>query len=126
MLAAARRTLLLLAAIGAITLAGSVLAALVLDVDYARAIATGFYVVGAFVVIVGFLSGARGPLRPKSDPEDRDAVSAMFGFGVSSRGVRAATEEERADAVGTAGLFVILGLALIAIGVIADTRFDLV
>jgi hypothetical protein len=125
MLAATRRLVVMLAAFSGVTLAISVAAGLALGSSLGRAISLGFYVVGSFLVVAGFLSGNRGLLRPRTAPEERDAAGVFFGAGMITGGVRQATVDEREDALATAGLFLILGLALIAIGILADTRVGL-
>ena len=84
-----------------------------------RSISLGYYVVGAFLLVLGFFAGMRGPLRPRG-AEDADAVTGMFGVGVSMRGVRQATKFERQDSVATAGIFIGLGIWLIALGIAVD------
>ena len=77
------------------------------------------------MIVAGFFSGVRGPMRARS-PEVGSTMGGIFGVGVSTKGVRSATSDERHDALMTTVLFVILGMALIALGVIADSRVDLV
>jgi len=118
--AAARRFLTLLAGSSAIVVAASVLLGLALGSSLWRAISLGFYLVGSFLLVAGFFMGNRGPVRLRGQPGDE----GVWGFG-RRRGVRLATPEERQDSVATAAIFVALGLVLIALGVVADSRYSL-
>ena len=121
---AAKRIVGLVAVVAALTALLSLVGGLLLGAGVARSLATGFYVVGCFLIVLGFFAGVRGPLRPRAadDGEERDAVGGLFGIGVSARGVRRATSDERADALATTWLFLGIGFALVALGVVADPR----
>ena len=93
--------------------------------DVGRAIAVAYYVVGAFLLVLGFFAGVRGPLRPRGVDES-NAVTGIFGVGVSMRGARKATTDERQDSVATAGLFITTGLWLILLGVVIDGSVSIV
>ena len=125
MLAGLRRLLVLFVAsalgIGALAAGIGVL----FGASATRSISLGYYVVGAFLLVLGFFAGTRGPLRPR-DAEEADAVTGMFGVGVSMRGVRQATKGERQDSVATAGIFIGLGIWLIALGIVVDGSVGLV
>ena len=82
-----------------------------------RAVSVGFYLVGSFLTIAGFFVGNRGPVRLK-----RDVGVPLLG----SRFVRWATPEEREESINTSAIYVVLGFALIFLGVLADTRYSLV
>lgn len=103
----------------------SALAGLAVGSDVWRAVSVGLYVVGAFVVVLGFFAGNRGPLRPRATGE-REPFAGMFGIGVAVRGVRKASADERQDALATAAIFLAVGLGLILLGAVADTRVDVV
>jgi hypothetical protein len=122
-LAGIRRALQIFAGIAVPTAFFSLLLGLAFDTPATRALATGFYLVGSLIMVVGILSGVRGPVRStamsESDP------GSLFGMGFAPRRLRKATEEERRDALSTAVLFLILGLVLVSFGVIADTEVDL-
>jgi hypothetical protein len=115
--AALRRLTGLLILAGGMTLLISLSAALLLDESVARAISVGFYLVGSFLTVAGFFVGNRGPVRLK-----RDVGVPLFG----SRIVRWATPEEREESINTSAIYVVLGFALIFLGVLADTRYSLV
>lgn len=84
-----------------------------------RAVSVGFYLVGSFLLVGGFFAGNRGPLRLKHD----DAYDHVPFRG--SRIVRWATPDEREDAINTSAIYVFLGLALIVVGVLVDSRYAL-
>lgn len=119
-----RRGLLILAAIAVPTALVSLLLGLASGMAVQSALATGFYVVGAMLMLVGVLSGARGPLRSTSLNDPGEAAS-LFGMGPGRRRLRKATDEERREAVFGAMLFLVLGLVLVALGVVADSESQL-
>lgn len=118
--AAARRFLLLLGGTAGIVAVGSILVGLLFDSSLSRSLSVGFYVVGAFLLVAGFFMGNRGPARLRGEPGEE----GPWGLG-RRRGVRMATPEERRDSIANTAIFVTLGLALIIVGVIADSRYDL-
>ena len=80
-----------------------------------RALAVGFYVAGAAVLIGSFVIGVRGPLRPEWG-EERDPHGLSIRGSFLPRSVRRATPEERSDSKRNSfGLF-LFGLALVFIG----------
>jgi hypothetical protein len=123
-IAGIRRGLLILAAIAAPTAVVSLLLGFAAGTAVQRALATGFYVVGAMLMLMGVLSGARGPLRA-APPGDADDAPPLFGMGLGRRRLRKATDEERREAVFGAVLFLFLGLMLVALGVVADAEIQL-
>jgi hypothetical protein len=125
MLEGFRRGLLILVAIAVPTALISLLVGLGSDMGVRSALATGFYVVGAMLMVVGVLSGARGPLRSASQDDPAEAAS-LFGAGLRRRRLRKATDEERREAVFGAMLFLVIGLVLVAFGVIADSQAKLI
>jgi hypothetical protein len=118
--AAARRFVLLLGGISGVVLVLAVVFGLALGTPFSRAISLGFYVVGAFLLVTGFFMGNRGPTRLRGEPGEE----GPWGLG-RKRGIRLATPEERADAVSTTGVLITLGIVLIVIGVIADSRYGM-
>ena len=100
-----------------ITAVGALAFALLLDESVSRAVSVGFDLVGSFLTIAGFFVGNRGPVRLK-----RDVGVPLLG----SRVVRWATPEERDESINTSAVYVVLGFALIFLGVLADTRYSLV
>lgn len=124
LIAGIRRGLLILAAIAVPTAVVSLLLGLAAGTAVHRSLATGFYIVGAMLMLVGVLSGARGPLRAMPSDDARDA-SPLFGMGLGRRRLRKATDEERREAVFGAMLFLVLGLVLVALGAVADAEIEL-
>lgn len=124
-LAAGRRFLGLFLLATAITLAVSLAIGLPLGASVARTVSVGFYAVGSFLLISGFFVGNRGPVRLKGDETDVGAAVGMFGIGLAGRRLRWATPEENADAMASSAVFVAIGFVLIVIGVIADSRVQL-
>jgi hypothetical protein len=118
--AALRRFVVLFAAVGAGTAAFSVGIGLLLGSSISRSLSLGFYSVGSFLLISGFFVGNRGPVRVKGDP----------GFGVfgvfRNRRIRWASGTEQVESLNLSFIFVVLGFLLIALGVVADTRYKLV
>ncbi len=115
LVAAGRRFLLLLGGISAAVVLGGLALAALGATSANRAVSLGFYGVGAFLVLGGFLFGNRGPYR--ADP----ATSERFG-----RNLRRATPEDERESVNMAVLLSVLGFLLLALGVIIDSRFELV
>ena len=124
--AALRRFALLLAGTAAVTTAISLLVGLLLGSTVSRSVSIGLYLVGCFLLVAGFFVGNRGPARPRGADDEGGAVGGMFGVGVGRRRLRWATIEEREEAISNSAVFVALGLALILLGVLADTRVELV
>jgi len=115
--AALRRLTGLLLLASGITVVAALAFALLLDESVTRAVSVGFYLMGSFLTIAGFFVGNRGPVRLK-----QDVGVPLFG----SRIVRWATPEEREESINTSAIYVVLGFALIFLGVLADTRYSLV
>jgi hypothetical protein len=114
--AAARRFLLLLAGIGGLTLAATLPIGLLAG-NVSRAVATGFYLIGAFMLVAGFFIGNRGPVR---------LGDGRHGGLLGSRKFYWAAPTERSETLNSSALFVVLGLVLIVCGVLADSRYPLV
>jgi len=108
-------TLLVLSAAG--TAAVSVVLGLLFRASLGRAVPVGFYLMGSALLIGGFFVGNRGPARVKRDSEEPSPIPF-----VAKRSLRWATAEEREDSLNFSALFVALGLSLIAIGVVTDSR----
>lgn len=115
LVAAARRFFFLLGGISAAVVLGGLLLAAAGAASANRAISLGFYGIGAFLALGGFLFGNRGPYRAEGAAGDR--------FG---RSLRRATPEDVRESVNMAVLLSVLGFILLALGVIIDSRFELV
>jgi uncharacterized membrane protein HdeD (DUF308 family) len=122
-LPAARRLVVLLGAAILVVGGVSALVGLALGGPAMRSAATGLYIVGCFLIVLGVFNGLRGPVRPKGD--DEEAFGGILGFGIFSGGIRAASADERADARATTWLFLVLGVGMIVVGVLLDPRTDL-
>jgi hypothetical protein len=116
MRAAIRRLLMLVVGLAAATAVLSVALGALLGADLLRSLAIGFYLSGSFMIAVGFLLGNRGPARMRAD-------SSPLPF--AARRVRWASRDEHFEAMNSSAVFVVLGFALILIGVVADTRHQL-
>jgi uncharacterized membrane protein YczE len=115
---AARRFVILLLAIGGATALGGLVLGAAFGAAAWRSISVGFYAVGCFLLLAGFVLGNRGPLRVSG----ADTGAGFWG----TKAVRRATLEEREDALASSVIFVVIGLVLVALGVVVDQRFRLV
>jgi uncharacterized membrane protein HdeD (DUF308 family) len=115
--AAARRFGILLGAVVGGTGIIALLIGLALGSSLARSLSVGWYAVGSVLLISGFFVGNRGPARPQGE-----------GWSVFSlrRWVRWATPDEQRESISLSAVLVVLGFLLIALGVLADTRYKLV
>ncbi|MGH7542206.1 MAG: hypothetical protein ACRELC_14525 [Gemmatimonadota bacterium] len=119
---AARRIAILLGVVLGVTALVSLLVGLAAGSSASRSVSAGFYIVGCFLVVFGFFSGLRGPVRARGrDEADERPLSAFFSSGLWG-GVRTASPDERADALGTAWFFLLLGILLVLAGVLVDSR----
>jgi hypothetical protein len=117
--AAARRFATLLAAAAVVTaIAAAGLGALA-GSSLGRSVSLGFYLVGSFLVVAGFVIGNRGPVRAKDD----DGGAFLGIFAVRRRW---ADPEEHATTINDSALFVALGFVLILLGVAVDSRYELI
>ena len=114
--AAGRRFVLLLAGISAGIAASSAGVGALVGASLNRSVATGFEAFGALLLVLGFFVGNRGPVRPKGD--------AMLLFG--PRFVRWATPEEQRATIPESAIFIVLGLVVILIGLVIDSRYRIV
>jgi hypothetical protein len=115
--AALRRFATLVGALVAGTAALSLLIGLAFGSGVSRSLALGWYIVGSVLLISGFFVGNRGPARPRGE-----------GWNVFSinRWTRWATPDEQFESLSLSAVLVIVGLLLIALGVVADARYPLV
>jgi hypothetical protein len=115
--AAARRFGILLGGL----VAGTGLVALPLGLAFgsgvSRSLSLGWYIVGSLLLISGFFVANRGPARPEG--EGWSAFSMR-------RWVRWATPDEQRESISLSAVLVVLGFVLIALGVLADTRYSVV
>jgi hypothetical protein len=123
-LAALRRLAVLLASTAVGLGVPAALIGLAIGSSVDRAVAVTYYVVGAFLIVLGFFAGNRGPLRTKLSDED-EPIAGMFGTGLALRGARRATVGEQRDSLATAAIFLFVGAWLILLGVVADASVKL-
>lgn len=116
--AALRRLTGLFVLASALTVGGAIIFGVAFGADAARSISVGFYLVGSFLLVAGFFVGNRGPVRFK-----RDSGAPLI---MGSRFVRWASPSEREENINLSAIFVVLGFVLILVGVVADSRYDLV
>ena len=122
---AARRIAGLFALAVVVIAAVSAVIGLALGSSATRSAATGLYLVGCFLIVLGVFAGVRGPLRPAGEAEDAEPMGGLLGVGIFSKGIRRATSEEREDAKATAWLFLALGAVMVVVGIIVDPRTSL-
>ena len=115
--AALSRFLVLSIGVAAGTAAISLVAGLLAGSDADRSVSLGLYIIGSLLLVGGFFMGNRGPLRLKGD-------STLLPF-VGPRLVRKATLEEREEAINSSAVFVSVGLVLILIALVVDSRYEL-
>src|SRR5215208_1293003 len=113
---AARRFSLLLvgAALGTAALALAV--GLAGGASVSRSVSVGWYVAGSILLVGGFFVGNLGAARPQGE--------GWFAFS-TRRWVRWAEPEEQQESISLSAILVTLGFVLIALGVAADTRYNL-
>jgi hypothetical protein len=119
LLAALRRLVLVVLLCVAVTGAASLLVGVLIGAALDRALALGFYLMGCFLLLAGFFVGNRGPARVKSE----SAAAVMIPFpGVGERRLRWATLVEQNEAINSSAIFVTIGVILVLVGVVIDTR----
>lgn len=111
LVAAGRRFVLLLGGISAVIVFAGLTLAVLGAASPERAISLGFYGVGSFLVIGGFLLGNRGPYRGQG--------------GSLGRSLERATPEDTRESINMTVLLSVLGLLLVALGAIIDSRLKL-
>ena len=117
MAAAARRLGLLLGALAGGTAVCALLLGLAFGSSVSRSLSLGWYIVGSLLLISGFFVGNRGPSRPEGEGWSVFSVTRL---------VRWATPDEQRESLSLSAILVVLGIVLIALGVLADTRYKLV
>ncbi len=121
-LPALRRFAILLVVIGIGTAVLSSLFGLLLGASPSRSVTIGFYLVGCFLLLAGFLFGNRGPVRPRGEA---DAVGGDIFLRFASRRLRWATSEEQKEAINTSAVYLPIGFLLILLGVASDSQHAL-
>ena len=123
MLAAARRLALLVLGCSILTAGFSALFGELLGASLDRAVSLGFYGLGCFLMVSGFFVGNRGPARVKSEASGWSMLPLP---GSGERRLRWASLDEQNETINNSAVFIVLGLILILIGVIVDSRHSLV
>jgi len=119
--AALRRFAILLVGVAAGTALASLVIGLALGAGVSRSVSVGYYSVGSFVLLFGFLAGNRGPVRQKGETGGFGILMPMPG-----RMLRWASMSEQEESINLSAVFVVVGLALILLGVATDSRNSLV
>ena len=117
MAAAARRFAVLLVGLAVATGVLALVIGLAFGSSVSRSLSLGWYLVGSVLLISGFFVGNRGPTRPQGE--------GFLGPFSLRRWVRWATPDEQRESISLSAVLVILGFVLIALGVLADTRYAL-
>jgi hypothetical protein len=123
MLAALRRLVLLMLGTVALTVVLSLFFGLLAGGSVTRALVLGFYLTGCFLLICGFFVGNRGPTRVKS--EEAGPVVVPF-MGIGSRRLRWASLGEQNETINNSAVFISLGLVLVLLGIVLDSRQSLI
>jgi hypothetical protein len=122
LVAALRRFALLVLLVAGVTAALSLLIGALAGSSLDRAVSLGFYFMGCFMLISGFFVGNRGPSRVKSESAGPSMLPfPMFG----ARQLRWATLGEQNETMANSAVFVALGVILIVIGTLVDSRLSL-
>jgi hypothetical protein len=122
LLAALRRFAVLVTLTAGLTAVFSLLVGLLLGSSVDRALTLGFYFMGCFLLVAGFFIGNRGPARVKSEtPGPSMLPFGMFG----DRRLRWATPSEQNETIMSSAGFIALGVILILIGTVVDSRHSL-
>src|SRR5262245_6882246 len=106
-----------------VTVVLSLILGLLIGASVNRALTLGFYLVGCFLLVVGFFVGNRGPARVKG--EDTIGPTMLPIPSPASRRLRWATLTEQNETINNSAVFISLGLVLVALGAIIDTRHSL-
>jgi hypothetical protein len=124
MLVAALRRLAFVTALAlGVTVVLSLILGLLIGSSINRALTLGFYLAGCFLLVVGFFVGNRGPARIKGEDTIGPAMLPVPGAG--ARRLRWATLTEQNETINNSAVFISLGLILVALGAIIDTRHSL-
>ena len=102
-----------------VTVAGSALLGALVGASLDRSVSLGLYAVGCFLLVAGFFVGNRGPTRVKSETAGPSVLPLpLFG----SRRLRWASFAEQDETINNSAIFIVLGFALVLIGVLIDGR----
>jgi|SRR6266496_32276 hypothetical protein len=118
--AALRRFALLLVSTAVGTAVVSLLIGLAAGAAASRSVSIGFYCVGSFLLLFGFFAGNRGPVRQQGEH------GMGFWIPLPGRMLRWASPGEQEESINLSAVFITLGLVLILLGVVADSRYSLI
>jgi hypothetical protein len=121
LLAALRRFVLLTSAVALATAGCALLIGLAAGTSIDRALYLGFYWVGALALIAGVFVGSRGPVRVKSEGPSSNILPLPVPFS-TNRVLRWATQSEQEETINNSAVFVAVGLVLLLIGFVVDSR----
>ena len=122
LLAAIRRFVLLVLLASGFTAVVALLIGALLGASADRSVALGFYLMGCFLLLCGFFLGNRGPARVESE----SARPVMLPFGsFGARQLRWATAGEQNETIMSSAVFISLGITIIIIGTLIDSRHAL-
>ena len=105
------------AAVAALSSVGGLVIGALAGYPLGRAVSVGLDFGGALMLFVGLFVGVRGPVRLRGQ-----AGVPLFG----SHRVMWLSPQEREEKLNASAVFVVLGLLLILLGLVSDTRVRLV
>jgi hypothetical protein len=123
LVAALRRFAVLLAIVAGVTVAVSMLFGALAGASVTRSISLGCYGMGSFLLIAGFFVGNRGPARVRAETAESGGIFSPW---VGGRIMRWATATEVEETINTSAIFITLGLVMIVLGIVVDSRYNLV
>jgi hypothetical protein len=115
-----RRLFLLVLGAASVTALGSIALGALVGASLGRALTVGFYLAGCFLMLAGFFVGNRGPARVKSESDTRASPMGMLLGG--GRNLRWASLGEQNETINNSAVFIAIGLVLVAIGILFDSR----
>ena len=119
LVAGVRRFGVIALVIAGLAVAAGLVGALLLHTSVRRAVSVACYGLGGFLLVSGFFHGVRPPLRV----DEEQGIPSMFGILLTRGKLRNASLDERHDSISSSGLFVVLGIMLIALGALIDPRY---
>ena len=119
LVAGVRRFGVIALVIAGLAVAAGLVGALLLHTSVRRAVSVTCYGLGGFLLVSGFFHGVRPPLRV----DEEQGIPSMFGILLTRGKLRNASLDERHDSISSSGLFVVLGIMLIALGALIDPRY---
>ena len=115
LIAATRRFAVFLGLVAAATVIAGLVYAALAGVGVGRAVSVALYLAGSGLVLVGFFLGLRGPIR----------LELLDHKGIGRRTLRTVSPEERSTSINDSVIIALVGVALVGLGVAADSRYPL-